>query len=240
MKQKLKKEKEIIENAAIENKNRSVSGQVICSPLKMMKPPEDIPGFLKVFPNFKHQNRKDGYGCKNLSPKAMGPIVHSQPGLPIALNLENFWQFSKVFPDEVDEKGNIKDIFFTRQKEAFQDPIPYRHKPNATGNIPLYSVFIRKSGEIVTYKYVEARQFYCNYYERFAKASSEFSYLQDLLSKGYNLQICGYDAYKVTIPLEKHYLDSSKPFGHEMVLYTMLTEKDESKYPWRKYKTEDF
>ena len=41
------------------------------------------------------------------------------------------------------------------------------------------------------------------------------------------------------LTIEDHYLDSSKPFGHELVLYTMLTINPEN-YPWRKYKTEDF
>ena len=62
--------------------------------------------------------------------------------------------------------------------------------------------------------------------------------------KGYNLQICGFDAYHVknATPktLLKCYEDISRPFGHELVLFTMLCIKNEEDYPWRIYKTLDF
>jgi len=32
-----------------------------------------------------------------------------------------------------------------------------------------------------------------------------------------------------------HYLDKSKPFGHELVLYTMLVVSDSKDYPWNIY-----
>ena len=60
----------------------------------MMKPPEHIDGYLKVFPNFKHQNRKDGFGCASLSPKALGPV---SDGSRHAKNIENFHQGAKIF-----------------------------------------------------------------------------------------------------------------------------------------------
>jgi hypothetical protein len=31
--------------------------------------------------------------------------------------------------------------------------------------------------------------------------------------------------------VKRHYLDSSKPFGHELVLFTLLV-LDEKDYPW--------
>lgn len=43
----------------------------------------------------------------------------------------------------------------------------------------------------------------------------------------HNLRICGYDAYEVkeNMKIEEYeecYLDISRPFGHELVLYTMF------------------
>ena len=57
-----------------------------------------------------------------------------------------------------------------------------------------------------------------------------------MIDYGFNLRIVGYDGYNVTMPLEEHYKDISRPFGHELVLYSML--KDE--FVWRKFKTFDF
>ena len=42
----------------------------------------------------------------------------------------------------------------------------------------------------------------------------------------------GYDGYYIDKTLYEHYVDTSKPFGHELVLYTMLVEDDKDKYPW--------
>lgn len=44
--------------------------------------------------------------------------------------------------------------------------------------------------------------------------------------------ICGFDGYPVAESLYHHYLDTSMPFGHELVLYTMLVEADPKKFPW--------
>jgi len=228
------------ESVAAANRQQGVRGTVVCTKMGMMRNPVRREGFIMIFPNFKHGGRKDGRGMPALSPKAMGPVVHGQQGLPNALNLENFWQFSKVYGDEVDAKGSPTGVFFSRQIETFLDPVPHRHKPNATGNVPLYWLWKRGNGELVRFKYVQARQFYCNFYERFALKSAEFAQLQDLLENGYNLQLCGYDAYDVTRPLEEHYLDGSRPFGHELVLYSLLTLQNPADYPWRKHKTEQF
>ena len=231
-----------VEKKAARNKRKGKRGKVICTKLRMMKQPDHVDGFLKVFPNFKHQNRNDGFGCKSLSPKDMGPIDHGQPGMPIALNLENFHQGNKVFPVEVDEKKEPVERFFETQRKMYQDPIPHRHKKEAVGknkNIPVYSLWKREDGTLVKCTYFESRQFYCTYYERIAPTLDDFEYLQDLLNDGYNLQICGYDAYDITGTLEEHYCDITRPFGHELVLYTLLTAEPDD-YPWRKYKTEEF
>ncbi len=234
-------EAEAVRIATQSNKEAGYRGQVICTKLKMYGKVERIEGFRRVHPNFKHQNWNGVFGCKSLSPKDMGPVIHNQPGLPIAFNLENFHQGNKVFPSEVDDGGDPTLEFRTTQAAMYANPTPIRHKPQAKGqNVPLYSVWKDKNGQEKRFTYIESRQFYCNYYERFALDSSDFRILCVMHDKGVNLQICGYDAYPVTKSLEEHYLDDSKPFGHEMVLYTMLTVNNPENYPWRKYKTEDF
>jgi hypothetical protein len=253
--QQLKKHQEECDKIAQENKNVGKHGQVMCTKMRMMKNPPDIKGFLKVFPNFKHENRKDGYGCSSLSPKSIGPIHHHQPKLPVAKNLENFHQFNKVFPWEVDEEGKILPIFFETQLNAYNDSTPHRHKippkdiqskkrslnDTSNINIPLFSVHLNSKGELKQFSYLESRFFYCHHYEQHVKILAQFLHLRHLLKDGYNLQIVGYDAY----PLEKigdtesnvdmfkrFYSDISKPFGHELVLAAMLIIEDPSQYPW--------
>lgn len=246
----------LIENVAIKNKINNIKGNVVCYKMKMMSEVLLKDGYLNIFPNFKHLNRKDGLGIPSLSPMSIGPIQHNQPDLPVSLNLENFHQGNKVFPDEVDDSNNPLPSFFKTQIDMYNDATPHRHKVNAhkiikkenkkgdkkekkNKNIPLYSIWVLSNGDKVKLSYFESRQFYCNYYERATAHNPDFLLLKAKINDGYNLQICGYDAYDVIKSPEEHYLDTSRPFGHELVLYTMLV-LDKSDYPWRKYKTFNF
>lgn len=219
------------------NANASRKGKVMCSKMGMFKPPTPVEGYLFVFPNARHGGRKDGLGIPELSPKIMGPVNHGMPNMPVALTIENYHQFAKVFPEEADMFGNVLENTLKQRREAYSNPIGIRHKPAAKGGkvVPLYSSYYDKEGKEHRFKYVESRWFYCKEYERIAKDSPKFLELRNKIQDGYNLNICGYDGYNVTKPLYDHYLDPSKPFGHEMVLYSMLTVDDPKNYPWNQY-----
>lgn len=256
---KAKKENEDqdIEEARLENEYEGVEGQVIVSKLRMMASPPDHKGFLKVFPNFKHGNRKDGLGLPELSPMSLGPVHHTQPDLPPSLTIENLHQFNKVFPSELDKKGNPDSRWYKTREEAYLDPVPHRHKPAAKSaksgakgkinkNIPAYSIWVLPDGSEQRLTYFESRQVYCTYYERLAKKTKSFKKLRSLKKSGTNLQIIGYDGYALPDDegksmkriFEKCYLDITKPFGHELVLAALLI-LDVKEYPWRKYQTLD-
>lgn len=192
--------------------------------------------FHLVFPNCYHEYRQDGFGCSSLSPMKVGPIIHGQPGLPPSYNLENFHQANKVFPNEFDTKSDeILPIFFQTQLNMYNDPKPHRHKQR--GVIPLFSIWVTPEGQQKRMTYFESRQLYCRFYEHGVKNNLQLQQLKDMLKEGKKLCICGYDM--VTGPLKKslddYYHDESRPFGHEMVLYTLLTVSDPAEYPWRKF-----
>lgn len=77
----------------------------------------------------------------------------------------------------------------------------------------------------------------------------QFLMIKKMLTDGYNICICGYDAYDPVTSDNRHmniadiiehaYLDASRPFGHELVIYTLLA-LEPSAYPWTKYTTEVF
>lgn len=194
-------------------------------------------GYISILPNFKNKasgKRMDGaWGRSTLSPKSMGPIHHGQPGLIDAETLEGFHQGSKWFLSQTFAE------FQTTQIEMFKDKNPRRHHPasgsasSSNRNIPKAFIWITQDGQRHELSYLECRQFYCTFYDRIARNLPEYKELQELLSKGYNLLLCGFDAHDSTNrTLLEMYDDPSKPFGHELVLYTMLTEEDESKWPW--------
>lgn len=239
---------EIIAKHSQDNVKNGKKGSVVMTKMYMMKEPEYIEGYLSVFPNYKHQNRVDGYGCMKLSPKYLGPVKHGQPNLPDSLNLENFHQFSKCFKEEVDEKNNPTELYYENRLRGYLDPKPHRHKYKGNDknkNIPLYFIWVDNNNKEHRLNYIESRQFYCNFYERLASVEADYIKLKNMIDNGYNLNITGYDANKIddsvnlVESIEKEYLDPKKPFGHEKVLYTMLL-LNPIYYPWRKYKTFDF
>jgi hypothetical protein len=175
---------------------------------------------------------------------SLGPVNHGQPGVVMAQNIENFHQGSKCFQEEVDDQGQPSPIYYLNRDNFYQDSIPHRHKytgqDQKNKNIPLFFVWIDQDQVEHHLSYVESRQFYCTFYERLASQQPDFAYLQKLIKDGTNLQICGYDGRPIGHrSIEEEYLDSSKPFGHELVLATMLTHSPND-YPWRKWKTFNF
>lgn len=245
----------LCEAVAATNQAQKKKGDVRCDKLRRMKPAPHIDGYLKVFPNCLHQNRKDGFGCKSLSPMSLGPVIHNQPGLPPSRNLENFHQGSKVFQSELLPDGTIDPKFYENQRKTFEDEIPHRHKQNIPkefkGNRNKCHgwVWKRSDGTEVLLRYIACRQFYCHFYEYLAKQQGDYRKLCSLRDKGHNLLILGYDGKDLNAThdnrtmaekLEAAYLDPSNPFGHEMVLLTLLTVDEPEKYPWRIHKSEDF
>lgn len=79
-----------------DNRKFGNKGHVICTKMLMMKNPINQPGYLMIFPNFKHIGRKDGIGLPKLSPKSLGPINHTMSNLPPVQNLENLLKFLVV------------------------------------------------------------------------------------------------------------------------------------------------
>lgn len=238
--EKIKEYKRLEWLASVEEaKNLNGPGKITLQKMYMMKNPPMQPGILNVFPNYMHANRTDGIGMSRLSPKSLGPVDSGQPGLPIALNLENFHQSNKCFAIEVRD-GKPSQEFFETQRAMYLDPKPHRHKlTSKKKNIPEFSVWIDKDGSMHLIDYITSRQFYCNFYERLVQKEPEYHMLKELIEGGTHVCICGYDAFVPDSSMEEHYLDKKVPFGHELVLYTMLTEKPEN-YPWRKYKTFEF
>jgi len=210
-----------------------------------MKEAPHVENYLSVFPNYKHENRLDGFGCKDLSPKSIGPLKHScfAPISEIVYNLENLHQGSKIFEHELNSNNNVKEEYLQKIREIYLDKVPHRHKYdrkilqklNNNINIPKFSIYFDTNGNEQRYNYLQCRYFYCYFYEKFVIDSKNFKKLCEMINKGYNLNIIGYDGYNVSKSLYEHYMDTSKPFGHELVLYTMLVENDRDKYPWNMF-----
>lgn len=222
-----------VEQCRFINSQMKIKGKLMVSKMYMMKNPAQVKGYLNIYPNFKHGGRKDGLGLKELSPKSLGPVNHWMTSiLPVSHNLENFHQFSKLFDNETMESALQERI------AAYSSDIPHRHKPSALGkNIPLCSIYYTKTGSTpMEFTYLESRWFYCHYYELLVEKTAQFAELKQLLESGTNINIVGYDGYDVTQSLWTHYNDTTRPFGHELVLYSLLLVGDnKDELPWNIY-----
>lgn len=252
---------ESVEHAKLSNNKNKECGKVDCFKMRMMKEVPLRKGYLNVFPNNKHQNRTDGFGCSSLSPMNLGPVEHQQfikfvngrvKELPISLNMENYHQYNKVYPNEVDSNGDPTEEFRERQLCGYQDKVPHRHKFDSktmdklrkeikgeNRNAPLYSVHTTLFGMEKRFTYVQSRYFYCKAYEYLAKQTEDYKKLAGMIQGGTNIMICGYDGYEVTKDIYTHYCDPKKAFGHELVLYSLLTIEDEKDYPWNIYRVDN-
>lgn len=279
--QELRRWQQDVEEASGVNTQLGRRGRVRVGKLRMMRAPPHLAGLLKVFPNYRHAKRVDGFGCHTLSPKSLGPVAHGMPGWPVAKNLENFHQAGKIFSCEVVERPSssreaedsddgdelfsgyeIKPEAIALRKKMYRDSVPYRHKfkypamrrltGGAGGNInkPLFSVYYhRGTGKERRYTYLQSRYFYCHHYEVLSRENQQLGQLRDKIQQGVGLFLLGYDGRDVKrlTPEEKiwdclyrYYLDDSKPFGHELVLYTLLVTPihDRCLYPWNRFRRE--
>ena len=208
-----------------------------------------IPGMLNVFPNFKAGDflGPKGLGCSQLSPMKLGPVEHGEMDadgvtpLPPARNLENYYQSAKVFDREYDSSTDtILPCFWETLKQRYADDQPRRHKFQR-GITPFFAARRDALGVEHRYTYVQSRVFYCKHYEKLAKQQPQFAALQKKKQDGYHFRICGYDSPKIPISsntddlvakLAQLYQSEEQPFGHELVLFTMLCVDDSRQYPW--------
>lgn len=207
-------------------------------------PPRFAKGISKKWPvvaGFKNVNvcsSAPGF-WKELSPMLLGPIPLRQWGIDPetdrskvlhgvsvpekCLKMENVWQFSKVFVQEVGSDKWPNAEFFRRRSQAWKDPKGHRH--SIKGARVEYFLW----GES-KFTYVEARKrIYCPIYASIVQKTRAYKELVKLLEQGQNVQILGYDGYdRGDRTWEECLNDLSRPFGHEMVLGALL----EGSRPW--------
>ena len=75
---------------------------------------------------------------------------------------------------------------------------------------------------------IQARAFFCLYYEIIAFESPSFYTLKTQIAAGKHFRvICGYE-------VAKDFSDLSKTYGPESILKCMLSDTPREEYPWRK------
>jgi len=139
---------------------------------------------------------------------------------PPAKNLENLWQFSKVYPCHVNSNGTVNDAWEIWREKGWQDTKAHRY-PMGKGTIPLFSYW---QGEHLDY--IQARKkIYIPEYARNVVKTESFRCLANL-DDTQNIILLDYDAYdheKLGMTLVDVVNEPKRKMGHAFVLLMILT-----------------
>ena len=161
------------------------------------------------------------YG-RHLSPFYLGPV--KLYGNYSSINVENGWQYSKVYSEYI-EDGNPTIEYFRWAEKGWNSKTAHRY-PMGRDRVPEYCFW---DGEKLSY--IEARKnIYIPLYVNAVRNTSAFSILRDkyeyCLSNNKKLYIQAYDSYNVESPDYSKLLDNPNiKFGHGYVLAMILENK---------------
>lgn len=161
---------------------------------------------------------KNGTQFAGLSPFNVGPV--SMCGGISCNVVENAWQYSKVYPQFVDDNGDPTAEYFKWANNGFSSHKGKRYPLGKNQTKPLYSWWNNKK-----LGYIEARkQIYIPLYTHAVRNSPEWPQLmklyQECIESNKILVLLDYDIPKRDILQSID--DDSKPMGHSTVLALML------------------
>lgn len=152
------------------------------------------------------------------SPFFLGPV--STYDGRTAQNVENAWQFSKVYRNHVDMRGEPTYDWFDWRTKGWQMARAQRY-PMGKVLKPLFSYWDGKK-----YGYVEARKhIYAPVYSKAVIQTSEFEHLKELYKQGKQIVLRdfdGYDHIQLGHSLKEVINNPYKKMGHAFVLAMLL------------------
>lgn len=157
---------------------------------------------------------------RGLSPFFLGP-VQLYDGY-ISQNVENAWQYSKVYCQHTDCDNNPAKSYFEWAQKGWNKRMADRY-PMGRGAIPLYSLW---KGEKLDY--ISARkQIYLPLYSSAVSKTAAYTRLKNIFDETDNLMLRDFDAHNIDVinyDIYKLLNNSSIKFGHGYVLAMMLLD----------------
>lgn len=153
---------------------------------------------------------------RELSPFLLGPVPLYDKH--VAKNMENGWQYAKVYRTFLTPDGEISPAYFEWAQRGWDDPRGQRY-PMGKGAIPEFSYWNGKR-----LSYVDARkEIYLPLYAKAVVRTKAFEQLQALVRQQ-PVTLIDFDVYSTgTTALGVSLHDPKKKFGHGFVLYGLLT-----------------
>lgn len=166
---------------------------------------------------FNTTSRSTDFG-RAFSPFLLGPV--DLYGKYTAKNVENAWQYSKVYSQHVDINGNPTEEYFKWAESGWSNSQAQRY-PMGKGVKPKFSYW---DGEALSY--TEARKkIYIPLYSKAVSVTEGFQKLAEI-AKQQDVWLWDFDGYNheaLGISLEDVVESSGRKCGHAFVLKMMLT-----------------
>jgi uncharacterized protein DUF6939 len=158
---------------------------------------------------------------RGLSPFLLGPVaVPNSPQAPVAENVENAWQYSKVYQEHVDNNGNPTLDWYAWRAGGFRMPRAVRY-PMGKNRVPLYSMWNCEKLD-----YVQARRkIYIPCYVAAARVTLAYSQLVSIYRLHGGVTLYDFDSYdhkKLGMSYEDVINSTTRKMGHSFVLAMML------------------
>lgn len=179
------------------------------------------PGLSKR-PEFVNTTSRASVGWhKGLSPFFLGPVpLYPGAVLESARNVENAWQYAKVYRDHLNSRGYPNAEYFRWAKEGWSNPRAVRY-PMGKGAAPEYSWW---GGERLSY--TEARKrIYVPCYSKAVMVTPSFAKLRELYRERGEIILWdfdGYDHHAEGMTLKEVLNDPDRKMGHGFVLAMLL------------------
>ena len=155
---------------------------------------------------------------KGFSPFTLGPVALYDDY--VAKNVENAWQFSKVYPEHVNEKQEPTKAYFDWAKKGWEDSYAHRY-PMGKGKAPLFSYW---KGEKLDY--IAARKrIYAPLYAKAVVNTPAFYRLLTMYEEGDEFALVdfdGYDYLSLGMTLKEVIDEPKRKMGHAFVLAMLL------------------
>ncbi len=168
---------------------------------------------------------------KDLSPFYLGPVLTYEPGV-MATNVENLWQYSKVYKAHAYMPKSPTDLLNPMAYEPADSYYTWRDAgwarqravryPMGKGVKPLYSVWRGTKLD-----YISARKtIYIPAYANAVVKTQSYTILYNTVISGYDVVLRdfdGYDYIKMGMTLKEVVNNPKKNMGHAFVLAMLLT-----------------
>lgn len=155
---------------------------------------------------------------RGLSPFFLGPV--KLPNGSFARNVENAWQFAKVYPEHISDFGDPNGSYWQWAQAGWNSTFAHRY-PRGKGAKPVYSYW---NGEHLSY--INARKkIYIPLYSQAVCNTDAFKKLRDLYQSGTPLWLRDFDGYnhkKLGMSYDDVINCETRKMGHAFVLAMML------------------